>query len=214
MKRTPLEMVSGFAVFLALALLIAWSIKLHLPIIPAQVGEWLGRSHAPQTALTFFSLAASAFFLALLHLGIELPKKVVVPEKVHPYLSGLPMWALMILLTAAAFGFWTVYPSCQPPVTVNFQVSGREGLFKPSDELSVMPGEAVTISAFTVNEGATLHCKWQYAGAVFKTLGEQNNCQVSAEFNEQPGSGFITVNVAEDFCSQSSIFSLRAIVAP
>lgn len=213
MSRKPLELISGMAVYVVLSLLIAWSVKLHLLFVPAQVAVWLGRSHAPQSALTYFSLASSAVVLALLHLGIELPKaKISVPENMRPYLSGLPMWALGILLAISMFGFWTVYPACQPPITIDFEVSGRDNKFRPSDLIRVLPGEAITVTAHSVNEGAALHCKWEYAGSIFQTLGAQYDCQVSTKFNEQPGSGFITVSVSEDFCSQSSIFSLRTVI--
>jgi hypothetical protein len=213
MSRKPLELISGLAVYVVLLLFIAWSVKLHLPFVPAQVAAWLGRSHDPQSALIYFSMAASTVILGLLHLGVELPKaKFTVPEKLQPYLSGLPMWALGILLAVSMLGFWTVYPSCQPPITVDFEVSGRENKFRPSDTLNALPGEAITVTAYSVDEGATLHCKWEYAGSVFQTFGSQNDCQVSTQFNEQPGSGFITVSVSEDFCSQSSIFSLRTII--
>lgn len=213
MSRKPLELTSGLAVYVVLSLFIAWSVKLHLPFVPTQVANWLGQSHAPQSALIYFSMAFSAVILAFLHLGIELPKaKIAVPENMRPYLSGLPMWALGILLAISMFGFWTVYPSCQPPLTVDFEVSGRENKFRPSDPIRVLPGEAITVTARSVNEGATLHCKWEYAGSIFQTIGSQNDCQVSTQFTEQPGSGFITVSVSEDFCSQSSIFSLRTII--
>lgn len=213
MSRKPLELISGLAVYVVLTLFIAWAVKLHLPIVPPQVADWLGRSHAPQSALTYFSMASSAVLLALLHLGIELPKaKISVPENMRPYLSGLPMWALGILLAISMFGFWTVYPSCQPPITIEFEVSNNEARLHPSDTLNVTPGEAVTVTAYSSNKDATLHCTWEYAGSIFKTLGAQNDCRVSTKFSEQPGSGFITVSVSEDFCSQNSIFSLRTIV--
>lgn len=215
MSRKPLEFISGFAVYVVLSLLTAWSIKLHLSFVPSQVAAWLGRSRDPQTALVYFSMAGSAVILALLHLGVEIPKaKFNVPQNLQPYLSGMPMWALGILLAISLVGFWTVYPACQPPITVKFEVSKDAEALNPADTLSVAPGEAVTIAAHSVNAGATLHCKWEYAGSIFETLGAQNDCQVSVKFNDQPGSGFITVSVSEDFCSQSSIFSLQTVVTP
>jgi hypothetical protein len=215
MSRKPLELISGFAVYVVLSLLIAWSVKLHLPFVPTQVAAWLGRSHDPQSALIYFSLASSAVILALLHLGVEIPKaKFTVPEKLQPYLSGLPMWALGILFAISMFGFWRVYPSCQPPITIEFEVSNSEENLHPSDTLNVLPGEAITITAHSVNKDSTLHCKWEYAGSIFRTLGAQNDCQVSTQFTDKPGSGFVTVSVSEDFCSQSSIFSLRTIITP
>jgi hypothetical protein len=215
MSRKPLEFISGLAVYIVLSVLVAWSVKLHLPFVPTQVAIWLGRSHDPQSALLYFSLITSAVILGFLHLGIEIPKiKITVPEKLHPYLSGLPMWALGILLAISLLGFWAVSPSCQPPITIVFEVSNSEEKLHPSDTLNARPGEALTVTAHSVNKDSTLHCKWEYAGSIFQTLGAQNDCQVSTQFNEKPGSGFITVSVSEDFCSQSSIFSLRTIVNP
>jgi hypothetical protein len=215
MSRKPLELISGIAVYAVLSFLIAWSVKLHLPFVPEQVIEWLGRSHSPQSALTYFSLLVSAVMLAFVHLGVEIPKaKIAMPQNLLPYVSGLPMWALGIFLAISMFGFWRVYPSCQPPVTIEFEVSNSDTRLHPSDTLNVLPGEAVTVTAHSAKEGSTLHCKWEYAGSIFKTLGAQNDCQVSTQFTEKPGSGFITVSVSEDFCSQSSIFSLRTIINP
>jgi hypothetical protein len=215
MSRKPLELLSGSVVYIVLALFFAWAIKLHLPIIPIEVANWLGRSLDPQGALVYFCSASSALILALLHLGVEIPRiKVAVPENLKPYISGLPMWALGIALAISMFGFWLVYPSCEPPVTVEFTVSNSNTILHPSDTINLLPGESITITAHSVNDGTTLHCKWEYAGSVFEMLGAQNGCHVSTKFKEKPGNGFITVSVSEDFCSQSSVFSLRTIVTP
>jgi hypothetical protein len=216
MSRKPLEFISGLAVFIVLALLIACAIIFRLSVIPIQFVNWLGQSHNPQNALTYFSLSLSATVLVLLRLGIEIPKVKLVTssEKLQPYLSGLPLWSLGLLWAGSIVGFWTVFPSCQPPVTIQFEVSGHDGVFQPSDVITVFPGDAITVTARSMNKDATLSCSWEYAGSIFETLGSQRGCQVSARFREQPGSGFITVSVAENFCSQSSIFSLQTIIAP
>jgi hypothetical protein len=120
---------------------------------------------------------------------------------------------LGLLWAGSLIGFWGVFPSCQPPVTINFQISGKEGLYQPSSIVKVLPGEAITVTASSVNKDATLSCSWEYAGAIFQSLGSQRGCQVSPRFNAEPGSGFMTVSVSENFCSQSSIFSLQTIVA-
>ena len=215
MDRKPLEFISGLAVYIVLALLIAWAIILRLSVIPIQFVNWLGQSHNPQNALVYFSLALSATALVLLRFGIEIPKikMFASSEKLQPYLSGLPIWALGLLWAGSLIGFWTVFPSCQPPVTIQFDVSGREGIFHPSDTIQVLPGEAVTVTAHSINKDATLSCSWEYAGSIFQIIGAQQGCQVSAKFNEQPGSGFMTVRVSENFCSQSSIFFLKTIIA-
>ena len=216
MSRKPLEFISGLAVYIVLTLLIAWAIILRLSVVPVQFINWLGQSHNPQNALAFFSMAFSATVLVFLRFGIEIPriKMVTSSEKLQPYLSGLPIWALGLLWAGSLIGFWSVFPSCQPPVTIQFEISGREGLFHPSDLIRVSPGEAVTVTAYSINKDATLSCTWEYAGTVFQTIGAQRGCQVNAKFNEQPGNGFMTVSVSENFCSQISIFSLQPVIEP
>ncbi len=215
MSRKPFEFISGLAVFIVLTLLIAWTIILRLPGVPVQFINWLGQSRNPQNALFYFSLTLSATALVLLRFGIEIPKIKLITssEKLQPYLSGLPLWALSLLWAGSIIGFWTVFPSCQPPVTIQFEVTGRDGIFQPSDVITVLPGDAITVTARSVNKDATLSCSWEYAGSVFETLGSQRGCQVSARFGEQPGNGFMTVSVSENFCSQSSIFSLQTIIS-
>jgi len=216
MSRKPLEFISGLAVFIVLALLIAWAIILRLSVIPIQFVNWLGQSHNPQSALAYFSLSLSATVLVLLRFGIEIPKikLITASEKLQPYLSGLPLWALGLLWAGSIIGFWIFFPSCQPPVTILFEVSGRDSVFQPSDVIPVLPGDAITVTARSMSKDSTLSCSWEYAGAIFETLGSQRGCQVSARFGDNPGNGFMTVSVSENFCSQSSIFSLQLVIAP
>jgi hypothetical protein len=215
MTRKPLEFISGLAVYIVLALLVAFAVILRLSVVPIQFVNWLGQSHNPQNALMFFSMAISATSLIILRFGIEIPRLKVLTssEKLKPYLTGLPMWALGLFWAGSLIGFWSVFPSCQPPVTIEFNVSGRDEKFFPSDTIQVSPGEAVTVTAHSINKDATLSCSWEYAGAIFQTIGAQRGCQVSAKFNNQPGSGFMTVSVSENFCSQSSVFSLQALIS-
>lgn len=214
MSRKPLEFISGLALYIVLTLLIAWTVILRLSVVPVQFINWLGQSHNPQNALAYFSMAFSATILVFLRFGIEIPKikMVTSSEKLQPYLSGLPLWSLGLLWAASLIGFWSVFPSCQPPVTIQFEISGREGMFQPSDQIPVSPGEAVTVTAHSINKDTTLSCTWEYAGSIFQVIGAQRGCQVSAKFNEQPGNGFMTVSVSENFCSQISIFSLQPII--
>ena len=214
MSRKPLEFISGLAVYIVLTLLIAFAIILRLSVVPVQFVNWLGQSHNPQNALAYFSMAFSATILVFLRFGIEIPKIKLITssEKLQPYLSGLPLWALGLLWAASLIGFWSVFPSCQPPVTIQFEISGRDNTFHPSDRISILPGEVVTVTARSANKDTTLSCSWEYAGTIFETIGAQRGCQVSAKFNEQPGSGFMTVSISENFCSQTSIFSLQPVV--
>ena len=214
MSRKPLEFISGLAVYIVLTLLIAFAVILRLSVVPVQFINWLGQSHNPQNALAYFSMACSATILVFLRFGIEIPriKMVTSSEKLQPYLSGLPLWSLGLLWAGSLIAFWNVFPSCQPPVTIQFEISGREGFFQPSDRVPISPGEVVTVTAHSVNTDTTLSCSWEYAGGIFETIGAQRGCQVSAKFNQQTGSGFMTVSVSENFCSQTSIFSLQPVI--
>ena len=216
MNRKPLEYISGLALFVVSALVIGWGVILRLPFIPLSLIEWLGGSRDPQRALVYFSGLASASLLILVGFGVELPrfKNVVISERVMRYLTGLPLWALFLIWAASLAGFWTVFPSCQPPATVIFEVAGRERTYQPSESLTVSPGETLAVAARPANPGATLSCAWEYAGPVFDTPGAQRGCQVNIHFSGEPGEGFLTVVVSENFCSQTSIFNLRTIVQP
>jgi len=214
MNRNPLELISGLALYIVLCVLIAWSFILRMAYVPASLIDWLGRSHNPQGALMWFSLFAGATLLALLRLGIEVSffKAFSGSEKVRRYLAGLPFYALGLIWGTSMIGFWFVFPSCQPPATLFFNVIGGDHVLQPSDTLVVAPAEAVTVIAQSASKNSTLSCAWEYAGPVFETPGAQQGCQVSARFANQPGTGFLTVVVSEDFCSQTSIFSLKVSV--
>jgi len=214
MNRKPLEYISGLALFVVIALVIGWAVILRLPMIPASLIEWLGGSRDPQGALVYFSGLVSATFLILISFGVELPKfkNVVISERVMRYLTGLPLWALFLIWAASLGGFWTVFPSCQPPATVGFEVSGRDRIYRPSETLIVSPNEALTVIVRSANSGATISCAWEYAGPIFDSPGAQRGCQVNVRFGSQPGTGYLTVVAAENFCSQNSIFSLQTVV--
>ncbi len=214
MNRNPLELISGLVVYFVLSLLIAWSFILRMAYVPAGVIDWLSRSNNAQGALVWFSLFIGATLLALLRLGIEISyfKALASSEKVHRYIAGLPLYALGLIWCASLIGFWFVFPSCQPPATLFFNVSGQEQALQPSDTLVVVPKEAITVIAQSASKNSTLSCAWEYAGPIFEMLGVQQGCQISARFAEQPGEGFLTVVVAENFCKQTSIFSLRISV--
>jgi hypothetical protein len=214
MNRKPLEIVSGLALFLFIALLLGWMIILRLPGIPVQLIEWLGGSRDPQRALVYFSTLVSATLLILVSFGIEIPKLklFITSERVMRYLTGLPLWALLLIWAGALIGFWYVFPSCQPPATVIFDVAGRDKTFRPSETLTVAPDESLTVTVRPANSGSTISCSWEYAGPIFDTPGAQRGCQVNVRFGKQPGSGFLTVVTTENFCSQTSIFSLQAVI--
>jgi len=215
MSRKPVEFISGLALFLVIALVVGWAIILRLPMIPASLIEWLGGSRDPQRALIYFSGLTSATLLILISFGIEIPKLknfVSASERAMRYLTGLPLWALLLIWAVSLGGFWTVFPSCQPPATVGFEVSARDRIYRPSETLIVSPNEALTVIIRSSNPGATLSCAWEYAGPIFDSPGAQRGCQVNVRFGAEPGSGFLTVVTAENFCSQTSIFSLQTVV--
>ncbi len=214
LNRKPIEFISGLALFIVLALLIGWMVILRLPGVPAQLVEWLSRSPDPQRALVSFSVLVAATLLIAVSFGVEIPKlkAYITSEKVMRYLTGLPLWALLLMWAGALIGFWYVFPSCQPPATIIFEVTGRERTYAPSETLIVSSNEALTVSARSADPNSTVSCEWEYAGPVFETPGAQRGCRVSTRFGSQPGSGFLTVVVAENFCSQTSIFSLRTVI--
>ena len=214
MNRNPLELISGLAAYIVLSLLIAWSVILRMAYVPAALIDWLSRSNNPQGALVWFSLLTGATLLALLRLGIEVPyfKALTNSENVRRYLTGLPLYTLALIWGASLIGFWFVFPSCQPPATLLFNVTGIDRVLQPSDSITVAPKEAITVIAQSASKNSTLSCAWEYAGPIFETPGAQQGCQISARFADQLGSGFLTVVVAENFCAQTSIFSLQISV--
>lgn len=214
MNRKSLEIISGLALFIVLSLLFGWSIILRLPGVPIQLIEWLSSSLDPQLALFYFSTLVSATLLILVGFGVEIPKlkAYFTSEKVKRYLTGLPLWVLLLMWAGALVGFWYVFPSCQPPASIQFEVAGREKLYQPSETLIVAPGEGITVTARSTRTNATLSCSWEYAGTVFDTPDARQGCVISARISSQPGNGFLTVVVSENFCSQTSIFSLQTVI--
>jgi hypothetical protein len=208
------EIVSGLAIFLLLSGAIMVLIKFQL-IIPRSMLNWLSQSPDPQRAIISFSALVASLIMIVLRLGIQIPfmEKWVKSDDIRRYLSGLPLWAILIILVASVAGLLVVFPSCQPPASVVFVVQGREDPLGPSDVLTARPGEALTITAEAIQENAILSCKWQYVGDAFETLGESHRCELNLVFANQPGSGFLTLQASQDFCSQSSIFSLQVEVS-
>jgi len=189
------------------------AVRLHL-LFPRSIIVWLGESPSPQKALIAFSAMASSGLLALLRLGIEIPpiKPLVASETVRTYITGLPLGVLGLIFSISLGALLIVFPSCQPPSLVNFNVQGRDELYRPNDTLTASPDEFLAITAEPFQEDAVLSCQWQYIGETFETIGSSNGCEVIVKLSGEPGVGLLTLQASQDFCNQSSVFSLNVQV--
>ncbi|NCP87252.1 MAG: hypothetical protein CO094_12445 [Anaerolineae bacterium CG_4_9_14_3_um_filter_57_17] len=211
MSRKPLEFISGLAVFAVLTVIFYTMIRLQL--VPRSVLAWLVQSRNPPVAIIFFSALLSSLIVLAMRIGVAFPwlDKIIVSERLRTYLTGLPLWAIFILGVISAIGLYRVFPACRPPESVTFSVAGRPNPLLPSDTLTVRPNEVIVVTATTSEKDALLSCQWQYAGSVFRRLGNSNACEINLEIAEEPGDGYLTLQTSQDFCAQSAIFSLRVI---
>jgi hypothetical protein len=213
-KREPFEIIRGLGLMFVLGVTALMAVRLHL-IFPRPVIEWLGESPSPQRALIAFSAAVSSGLLALLRLGIEIPtiKPLVASETVRTYITGLPLSVLGLIFSIALGALLIVFPACQPPSLVNFNVQGRDQLYRPNDTLDAKPDEFLAITAEPFQKDAILSCKWQYIGETFETIGSSNGCEIIVKLSGEPGVGLLTLQASQDFCDQSSVFSLNVQVS-
>jgi hypothetical protein len=215
-SRRPgaIAFVSGLAIFLVLWIIVVLLVKFQLAI-PHKVLTWLSQSPDPQRAVLSFGALVASLLMAIVRLGIKLPllKPVMEADNISKYLAGLPLWAILIILVASVAGLLLVVPSCQPPASVTFTVQGQDELLHPSDVLTVAPGETATILAAPIQEGTILSCNWQYVGNAFQTIGASHGCEINIEFTDQAADGYLTLQASQDFCSQSSVFSLQVLVS-
>ncbi len=211
MTRKPLEFISGLAVFLVLWVGVMSAVRFHL-LVPRALLVWLSQSPDPQQAVLAFGALVGIMVVGLLRLGIEIPvlKPITSSDRVRAYLAGLPFWAIGTIFAVSLAGLLVVFPSCQPPASVLFDVGGTT--LRPSDLLTVKSGDSLTIAVKPIKEDVILSCEWQYAGDAFDTLGANNGCEIKLEFARRPGDGFLTLLASQDFCSQSAVFSLRVQV--
>src|SRR5512144_270920 len=93
--RKPLEVFRGLGMLLVLWAAALIAVRLQL-VFPHSVVIWLSESPNPQRALVAFSALVSSGALALLRLGIEVPKikPFMSSESVRAYLAGIPLWVL------------------------------------------------------------------------------------------------------------------------
>lgn len=209
MKREPFEILRGMGLFLALWAATLMAVRLQL-LFPRSVIVWLSQSPNPQQALLAFGALFSSGALALLRLGIEVPgiKPLVSSETVRMYFTGIPLWVLGAIFAVSVGGLLLVFPACQSPAFVTFHVEGRQENFYPNDTLTAEPEEFLAITAESFQDDSILSCKWQYIGETFETIGASDGCEINLKLSGRPGTGLLTLQASQDFCNQSSVFSL------
>jgi len=209
MKREPFEILRGLGLFLALWAAAVMAVRLQL-VFPRSLIVWLSQSPNPQQALVAFGALFSSGALALLRLGIELPsmKMLVTSETVRTYLTGVPLWLLGSILAVSVGALVLVFPAYQSPAFVTFRVEGRQETFYPNDTLTAMPNEYIAVTATSAESGSILSCKWQYIGSTFETIGASDGCNINLKLSGEPGNGLLTLQASQNFCNQSSVFSL------
>lgn len=209
--RKPFEVFRGLGLLLALWAAVLIAVRLQL-VFPRSVIVWLSESPNPQQALVAFSALASSGVLALLRLGIEVPtvKPLIASEAVRAYITGIPLWVLGSIFAIAIGALFLVFPACQSPEAVTFRVQGHQETYQPNGTLVAKAGkgEFLAITAEPLQKDAILSCKWQYIGEAFETIGTNNGCEINLKLSRQPGDGLLTLQASQDFCNQSSVFSL------
>jgi len=208
--RKPLEIFRGLGLLLVLWAAALIAVRLQL-VFPRSVVVWLSASPNPQQALVAFSALISSGVLALLRLGIEVPrvKPFMASEAVRAYLAGVPLWVLGTIFAVAIGALFLVFPPCQSPAYIIFRVEGRPDTYRPGGTLWAEPDESLAITAKPMQEDTILSCKWQYIGGAFETIGSNSGCQINLKLSSQPGDGLLTLQASQDFCNQSSVFSLN-----
>ncbi len=214
--RKPLEVFRGLGMLLVLWAATLIAVRLQL-VFPRSVIVWLSESPNTQQALVAFGALVSSGVLALLRLGIEVPpiKPLVASETVRTYITGMPLWVLGSIFALSIGALLLVFPACQSPASVIFRVEGRPDTYRPNETVVAVPGEFLAIAAQPIQQDSILSCKWQYIGETFETIGARSGCEINLKLSGQPGSGLLTLQAAQDFCNQSSVFSLNVqIISP
>lgn len=209
MQRSLRDILIGLVVFGVIAVIVIWLAFIEL-LIPAQIIGWLNNSANPQQAVIAFGTLTSAISLILLRGGVAIPllqRYVPDTEQFRRYIAGLPLWVMGVLIALSLVGLISVFPACQPPSSVLFEILGQDAL-RPSETLVVRPNQSLNITAKSIEEGVRLHCQWQYAGNAFQMLGSRQGCDIKVEFSKKPGQGFLTLRASNNFCTENSIFSL------
>lgn len=215
--QRPPKFVIGFIIYCVLWAILVAMIRFQI-VFPRGVLEWLSQSPNPQRAMWAAGALLASFLVGLIRLGFQIPflkSKIEDPnDRIAEYLAGMPLWFIGILFFVSLAMLLFIFPSCQAPSTILFEVQGREQPLRPADTLIASPGETLVIIARPINEKDILSCTWQYAGDAFTTIGERNGCEISLEVAPRPGSGFVTLQVLQNFCPQRSLFTLQVQVVP
>ncbi|HKJ39037.1 MAG TPA: hypothetical protein VJ972_09695 [Anaerolineales bacterium] len=212
-KRETFEIMRGLGLLLVLWAAALMAVRLQL-LFPRSMIEWLGESPNPQKALVAFGALVSSGIVGLLRLGIEVPpiKPLVASETVRTYITGIPLWVLGSIFAVSVGALIIVFPACQPPAFVNFKVQGRQETYRPNDTLMAVPDEFLAITAEPFQTDSILSCNWQYIGETFETIGSSSGCEIIVKLSGEPGVGLLTLQASQDFCNQSSVFSLNVQV--
>lgn len=209
MKRSLTDILIGLTVFAIFSVIVIWLAYIRL-VIPPQILDWLQDSPDPQQAVIAMGTLTSAVILILIRIGVAIPflhKYVPDTEQFHRYVSGLPLWVLGVLIAGSLVGLLAVFPACQPPSAVVFIT--EKGTLHNKEVLLVQPGEKISVTARSIEEGVRLHCQWQFAGNAFQLLGtRKGSCEIPIEFSSKAGEGFLTLLASNNFCTQSTVFSL------
>jgi hypothetical protein len=209
MQRSLKDVLIGLVVFVIISVVVIWLVYIGL-LIPPQIIDWLHNSPDPQQAVIAFGTLTSAILLVLLRGGVAIPflqRYIPDTEQSRRYVAGLPLWVIGILIALSLIGLLLVFPACQPPISVIFEVP-KQGVLHPLDTLNVESGETINVLAKSIEEGVRLHCQWQYAGNAFQMLGTGQGCEIKIQFSSKPGDGLLTLLASNNFCTQSRAFSL------
>jgi len=209
MQRSFKDIFIGLSVFGIVAVVVIWLAYIGL-LIPPQILDWLQTSPDPQQAVIAFGTLTSAVLLVLLRGGIALPllqRYLPDTDQTRKYVAGLPLWVMGLLIAFSLVALLRVFPACEPPTSVIFE-SPEKGVLRPQETLAVRPGDVINVAARSVDEGVRLHCQWQYGGSAFPMLGTRQGCSIKVEFSSKAGDGYLTLLASNNFCTQSSVFSL------
>lgn len=208
--------VRGLAFFAIIAMLIVFSIYLDWGPF-AFLGPWLGQSGEPRSALISFAILLTALFFSILRLGFEFSplSRWISNEKIHAYIAGLPLWALIFIAILSGSFFWRHLPTCLPPSGVLFEISGQEKPYLPLSTIEVTPGQSLTLIARPTQETKIFSCSWEYMGEIFDHVGgDVPGCQISLRTSVKGGEGIITLATTQNFCPQKSLFSITIRAIP
>jgi hypothetical protein len=129
-------------------------------------------------------------------------------ETVRAYITGIPLWVLGSIVAVSIGALFLVFPPCQSPTYVIFRVEGHTDSYRPGGTLLAKPNESLAITAEPMEDDSILSCKWQYIGETFETIGSNSGCEINLKLSSQPGEGLLTLQASQNFCNQSSVFSL------